>query len=321
MDTPPGLAMEFPDMRSMPAVRFALERAPQAVPLKSLECGGFPGMRMELWGPRSPGARERSVTGGCDVDALRFHLEDCAALDGWADGVREELPACGQGSCSWLDCSPRRQWRGAAAAMIVFRLPRASLMAWAQANGYPRFDGLRYRSGAGFADPVLANLALAMLRSLSDRRAAAPAFTAMIFESALPYIVTTFGAMVPEKHRGGLAGWQMRAVEQLVAGRLDSPIPLSELARICGLSVSYFVKAFRVTCGVTPHQWLIGRRVDRAQDLLRSRPMPLADVAAICGFADQSHFTRMFSKIAGVSPGVWRKQMQSSARLNGAIAS
>jgi AraC family transcriptional regulator len=49
-------------------------------------------------------------------------------------------------------------------------------------------------------------------------------------------------------------------------------------------------------------------RVKRAKDLLRGTKRPIADIAVACGFADQSHLTRVFSKAFGISPGAWRRQ-------------
>ncbi len=59
--------------------------------------------------------------------------------------------------------------------------------------------------------------------------------------------------------------------------------------------------------GVAPHRSLLNRRVELAKDLLRSRASSLSEIALRCGFADQSHFTRVFTRRAGVSPGAWRR--------------
>jgi Helix-turn-helix domain len=66
-------------------------------------------------------------------------------------------------------------------------------------------------------------------------------------------------------------------------------------------------RAFRQSIGLPPHQWLLQRRVDKAKQLLRDSRSPLAEVAADCGFADQSHFTRVFTRAVGISPGQWRR--------------
>jgi AraC family transcriptional regulator len=58
---------------------------------------------------------------------------------------------------------------------------------------------------------------------------------------------------------------------------------------------------------LAPHQWLQQRRIDKAKQLLRADTMALAEVAAACGFADQSHFTRVFTRTLGIGPGHWRR--------------
>jgi AraC family transcriptional regulator len=79
----------------------------------------------------------------------------------------------------------------------------------------------------------------------------------------------------------------------------------------------YFTKAFKAATGVTPSHWLQQYRVEMAMQLLGTTALPIAEIAIECGFADQSHFTRVFSRFAGSSPRTWRKQ---SAGLNEAAA-
>ncbi|MEF3129654.1 AraC family transcriptional regulator [Rhizobium leguminosarum] len=67
------------------------------------------------------------------------------------------------------------------------------------------------------------------------------------------------------------------------------------------------IRAFRETTGMTPYQWVLRERIDRARNLLRTSKTPLAEVAIACGFADQSHFTRVFAGIVGTTPGNWRR--------------
>jgi AraC-like DNA-binding protein len=60
---------------------------------------------------------------------------------------------------------------------------------------------------------------------------------------------------------------------------------------------------------MSPHQWLLKCRVDLAKDLLSNRKLLLSDIALACGFADQSHFTRVFARMTGASPGAWRRNI------------
>jgi AraC family transcriptional regulator len=82
---------------------------------------------------------------------------------------------------------------------------------------------------------------------------------------------------------------------------------LVDVARACGLSRGHFTKAFRVATGLTPHQWLQRYRVDKAKTLLLNPSSSIAEIAGACGFADQSHLTRVFSRLVGSTPALWRR--------------
>jgi AraC family transcriptional regulator len=83
---------------------------------------------------------------------------------------------------------------------------------------------------------------------------------------------------------------------------------LQQIAAEFDLSVSYFSRAFRVSTGLPPHQWLLRQRVDTAKQLMTIRDLSLSEIAIAAGFANQSHFTRVFSSMVGVSPGAWRSE-------------
>ena len=103
---------------------------------------------------------------------------------------------------------------------------------------------------------------------------------------------------------------QLHAFE-LIDARLDGDLPVAEIAHHCGLSPSRFRVAFRNTTGVTPHRWLTERRVDKAKTLLLRHSVSLAQIALECGFADQSHFTHVFTAVVGASPGEWRRHAET----------
>jgi AraC-like DNA-binding protein len=101
---------------------------------------------------------------------------------------------------------------------------------------------------------------------------------------------------------------QERRVTSRLLDDLTSDPSLGELAALCGLSRSYFIRAFKQATGMPPHRWLLMQRVNRAKALLHGTSMPIADVAVACGFADQSHLTRVFSKAFHISPAAWQRQ-------------
>ena len=118
--------------------------------------------------------------------------------------------------------------------------------------------------------------------------------------------------------KGTLAPWQQRLVMQMMRDRLFEGISISELAEACGLSAGALVRGFKRSTGVSPHQWLLNRRIDLAIELMSSTDASLAQIAFNAGFSDQSHFSRVFAQKSGVTPGVWRKSQASSRRAESA---
>jgi AraC-like DNA-binding protein len=122
------------------------------------------------------------------------------------------------------------------------------------------------------------------------------------------HVSQVYGGMTPGyKQRGGLARWQEMRAKELLSSGLKSDTSLHDVARVCGLSVSHFARAFKESTGVAPYQWLTLRRIDVSKEMLADPRLSLAEIALDCGFSDQSHFTRVFSKACGLTPGAWRR--------------
>ena len=115
-----------------------------------------------------------------------------------------------------------------------------------------------------------------------------------------------------ELARGGLAPWQVKRACEKLESDLGGKISLDQIAADFDLSVSHFSRAFRVSTGLPPHQWLLRQRVKAAKQLMSVRDLPLSEIAISAGFANQSHFTRVFSAVVGVSPAAWRRETQGA---------
>jgi AraC family transcriptional regulator len=120
--------------------------------------------------------------------------------------------------------------------------------------------------------------------------------------------------LLPER-RLGLTGWQERRAKEYLTAHAGEDAPIAEAAAACKLSYSYFIKAFKVTTGQTPHRWLSAHRIELAKELLHG-PKSIVDIALICGFADQSHLTRVFVRLVGTPPGSWRRQNRGAAAVD-----
>lgn len=88
---------------------------------------------------------------------------------------------------------------------------------------------------------------------------------------------------------------------------LDQDLRLAALAKISGMSTYHFARRFKETVEMSPHAYVVARRIRRAQDMLERNRSSLADIATACGFASQAHFTTMFQRNLGVTPGQYRR--------------
>ena len=108
----------------------------------------------------------------------------------------------------------------------------------------------------------------------------------------------------------GLAPWQLRIAKSYIEDNLHRDISLAELASLTHLSQSRFARGFRLSTGVPPYTWALRRRTEAAQKLLAHTAMPLSEIAIQLGFADQSHFTKVFRRALGATPAAWRRDQK-----------
>jgi transcriptional regulator GlxA family with amidase domain len=117
-----------------------------------------------------------------------------------------------------------------------------------------------------------------------------------------------------ERPRSALASWQMRAVIDHIEAHLETTLLVEDMAGVTRLSASYFFRAFKRSFGMAPHAYVTSLRLARARALLLESEAQLCAVALACGFADQAHFSRVFQRATGCSPGKWRREQRSLAQ-------
>jgi AraC-like DNA-binding protein len=102
-----------------------------------------------------------------------------------------------------------------------------------------------------------------------------------------------------------LARWRLKRAIDYFEAQIGKPVSLAAVASSAGLSRMHFAAQFRVATGLRPHEYLLRRRIERAQEMLAGTGMSLADVAQSVGFQTQSHFTSVFKRYAGQPPLAW----------------
>ena len=116
-------------------------------------------------------------------------------------------------------------------------------------------------------------------------------------------------APIPEPtppNRGGLSPARTQRICEYINSNLDQNLSLEALAELAGSSVHHFARAFKQSVGMPPHCYVLQRRIEHAQHMLRNTELPLSEIALSAGFSDQSHLARHFRRMTGMSPSVAR---------------
>jgi AraC family transcriptional regulator len=161
----------------------------------------------------------------------------------------------------------------------------------------------------GFQDPLLAQICLALWRELEQPAPAGKVYAQTAAQMLIIHLLRhyTAGGDAVKEPKVRLTDQQMRRVTDFVQAHLDQDLPLERLSEQTGFSPYHFARLFRQTTGTSPHQFVLRQRVERAQLLLNEREVPLAQIAAACGFTDQSHLTQVFKRHVGLTPRAYRR--------------
>jgi AraC-like DNA-binding protein len=128
-----------------------------------------------------------------------------------------------------------------------------------------------------------------------------------------PHLTNADGRRRPAT--GGLAPWQENRVKKYIEENLSTAISLDELAGLVRLSTSYFSAAFKVSFDMSPHNYIISRRVEHAKHRMANSSDSLSEIALDCGLADQAHLSRIFRRATGTTPSAWRRFIGQEAAV------
>ncbi len=274
--------------------------------------GGAPRARVVVWRPRHVGGVE--MVRGIDTphSAPRHFHEELEV--GLRQGGGWEFHHCG----AWHAVSPGTIVLTPPGSVHMVRAPRGA--ADTVYYGFRLDVDLLQRAATGlagrprhvpdFATPLVHDreallLLLRLVSALGEGSAASPLEQESRLQDALGHLIVRHGAerlaLAPQP--AGAERGAVRRARAYIEEHAERAVTLAELARVADLSASHLCGAFAAAVGMPPHAYQTQVRVARAKALLVAGHLPLAQVAREAGFANQSHLTRHFARLVGVTPG------------------
>lgn len=161
-----------------------------------------------------------------------------------------------------------------------------------------------------FSDPLGAALARQILSELykpgSDGR---DLYVAALIDALKAHMMRGPSSAGPaEFPTSSFSSYRIHNVLNAIARKPEAEHSLEDLSTLAGLTPSHFCRVFKRAVGLSPHQYLLKARLERAQQMLCQSEMSIAVVADLMGFTSQSHFNRAFRKQFGEAPNSYRKR-------------
>jgi AraC family transcriptional regulator len=157
-------------------------------------------------------------------------------------------------------------------------------------------------------DPTMGKLVEAVSEAQNLNETFISCYTESLMVAILVRMIGTRSGVIVDKYlNDGLVKWRLRRAIDFIEENLQYNISLSDIAGRAGLSRMHFAAQFRRATGLSPHNFLIIRRVERAKRLLSDRKLEIVDISANVGFHSQAYFTTVFRKVTGTTPSCWRR--------------
>ena len=169
-------------------------------------------------------------------------------------------------------------------------------------------ERLELRPTFGAEDPFISQLLLALRDEARAGNPGGALYGESLGTALVAHLVRRHSVCCQDlrQYRGGLPMNRLRFVTEYIEDNLETDLALLDLANILQMSVFHFARSFKQSTGLTPHQYVLRKRIERAKSLLVDQGLSIAEVALRCGFGSQSNFTTAFRRLTNATPGAYR---------------
>jgi AraC family transcriptional regulator len=159
-------------------------------------------------------------------------------------------------------------------------------------------------------DPVIQQLAIALKTEIQTGCMSGRLYGESLGTAIAARLVQNYAVSKPSLQfkTNGLSQSQLERVIDYMNANLSQDLSILDLATLTSMSESYFSRSFKQSVGIAPYQYLMQQRVERAKQLLKQQVISISDIALHCGFANQTHLTKVFRHLTGVTPKTYQKR-------------
>jgi AraC-like DNA-binding protein len=194
--------------------------------------------------------------------------------------------------------------------ILHFHIPNLLLMeCFEWSHGKWPTDGIALRDPLPARDALLQKLGTTLLSIADGDDPNSGLFSDFLGLAVVTHLLGRYGDVAPPtaRKKSALPKWRLKRAIEFIDAHLESAVALADLAGAAGLSRMHFAAQFRAATGVRPHEYVVRRRIAKAQTLLTTTEIPIAELALAVGFSSQAHLTVAFKRCSGLTPHRWRQ--------------
>lgn len=269
------------------------------------------GEKIKIYRGTYPPPSDRLTYPSVPVHQIMLNVAGSSILEGRLDGGKMQTSFSAPGSFTFVRANQTQEWLWNNYAELLMLEFSPKLLDEIAVEGFELASEIELLDRFAIEAPFLQQIVLA----IDNESKKSASINRLYFESlqnTFLYNLLCHHCNLKIVHpnlSSGLTRLQLKEIIDYIDSNLSQNLGLAELATIIRVSPAHFGRLFKQSMGVSPYQYVLDCRIQRAKKLLAERKISIGQIAQISGFYDQSHFSRVFRKAVGVTPRQYQRHL------------